>query len=56
MAEVMRGCDIARTAGGSTVYELAALGIPSVIIVQAGNQERIAEYLDRNGLMKCTGD
>jgi UDP-2,4-diacetamido-2,4,6-trideoxy-beta-L-altropyranose hydrolase len=52
ISDVMRSCDIAVTACGSMVYELAALGMPSVSIVQADNQKIIAEYLNKNALMK----
>jgi spore coat polysaccharide biosynthesis predicted glycosyltransferase SpsG len=53
---IMRQCDIAVTAAGSMVYELAALGIPTITIVQANNQILIADYLSRNGLMRCVGN
>jgi len=56
IAEVVRSCDIAITSAGSMVYELAALGIPSIIIVQADNQKQIANHLDKNGLMRYIGD
>ena len=55
ISEIMRKCDIAVTAAGSMVYESAAIGIPSILIVQADNQHRIAEYLARKEIMACAG-
>jgi len=54
--EIMRYCDIAVASSGSMIYELAAIGLPSIIITQAENQFLIAEYMLRNGLMKCVGN
>ncbi len=44
MAELMAQCDLAVTAGGTTVYELCALGVPFVCFSYAENQEALAEY------------
>lgn len=46
MAELMADSDIAVSAGGSTCWELAFMGIPSVIVVLAENQKGIARGLD----------
>lgn len=56
LSSVMGRCDIAVTAVGSMVYELAALGIPSIVVLQADNQYASAGYLDRNNLMKWVGN
>jgi len=56
IAEVMSQCDIVISSAGSIVYELAIIGIPSITVIQAENQEVIANYLDKNGLMKCIGN
>lgn len=45
MAELMQKCDLAVTAGGSTLYELAAVGVPFVCFSCAGNQEALVEYM-----------
>ena len=45
MAGLMRRCQIALTAGGSTVYELAALGVPFICFSYAENQEALVEYV-----------
>ncbi len=43
MAELMRICDIAISAGGFTLYELAAMGIPTICFSFAQNQEQGVE-------------
>lgn len=55
MAGLMRRCDLAVTAGGSTVYELAAIGVPFICFSYAGNQEKITEYLSREGIALSAG-
>lgn len=50
MAGLMRSCDLAVTAGGTTVYELAAVGVPFVCFSYAENQEALAEYVGRKGI------
>lgn len=45
MAELMAGCDLAVTAGGTTVYELCAVGVPFICFSYAENQEAIVRYL-----------
>lgn len=47
MAKLMTQCDLAVTAGGTTVYELCALGVPFVCFSYAENQEALAEYAGR---------
>lgn len=55
MAGLMRRCDLAVTAGGSTVYELAAVGIPFICFSYAENQEKITEYLGRKEIAFSAG-
>jgi spore coat polysaccharide biosynthesis predicted glycosyltransferase SpsG len=45
MAGLMCRCDLAVTAGGTTVYELAAVGVPFVCFSYAQNQEALAKYV-----------
>ena len=54
MAELMQQCDIAVTAGGSTMYELCAVGAPIVCFSFADNQERLVEtFLEKR--LACYG-
>jgi len=45
MTELMTWADLAVSAGGTTCWELAFLGVPFVVIVLSKNQEKIAEGL-----------
>lgn len=47
MAELMKGCDVAITAGGSTMYELSAIGVPIICFSFAENQEQLVETFVR---------
>lgn len=49
MPEVMVWADVAISAGGSTCWELAYLGVPSLIVILADNQQLVVEELDRFG-------
>lgn len=55
MAGLMVQCDLAVTAGGSTVYELAAVGVPFICFSYAENQEKITEYLHREEIAFSAG-
>jgi len=55
MAAVMAWCDLAVSAAGSTVWELLALGIPSVLVVLADNQAAVGAELDRRGAAVSLG-
>ncbi len=48
MASLMKKCDIAITAGGSTIYELAAIGVPMICFSYALNQEQLVRYMGEN--------
>ena len=45
MAGLMSDCQLAVTAGGTTIYELAVLGVPFVCFSYAENQEGLTEWL-----------
>ena len=49
MPELMAWADIAVSAGGSTCWEMAFMGLPSLIITVADNQVGIAEALGKAG-------
>lgn len=55
MAEIMKKCDLAISAAGSTLYELAALGIPSVVFSFADNQKRPTEAFEIYGAAVSAG-
>jgi UDP-2,4-diacetamido-2,4,6-trideoxy-beta-L-altropyranose hydrolase len=49
MPELMAWADVAISAGGSTCWEIAFMGLPSLIITLADNQDGIAEGLGEAG-------
>ncbi len=55
MAELMGKADLAVGAGGVTSWERCALGLPSIVITTAKNQEPIAASLARLGAAKWLG-
>ncbi|MCI9336336.1 MAG: UDP-2,4-diacetamido-2,4,6-trideoxy-beta-L-altropyranose hydrolase [Lachnospiraceae bacterium] len=55
MASLMGGCDIAVTAGGTTVYELCAVGVPFLCFSYAENQESLTEYIGQEGIAGYCG-
>ena len=55
MPELMAWADMAISAGGSTNWELAFMGLPSIVITIADNQKAIAAELDRQGVIVNLG-
>lgn len=55
MAALMSSADLAFGAGGSTSWERCCLGLPSLIVVLAENQQGIAAALDRAGAVLNLG-
>ena len=51
MPELMAWADLAIAAGGSTNWELAFMGLPSIVITIADNQKAIVAELDRQGVI-----
>ena len=45
MKEIMKQCDVALSATGSTIYEVSALGVPLIAFYFAENQRQGAEML-----------
>jgi UDP-2,4-diacetamido-2,4,6-trideoxy-beta-L-altropyranose hydrolase len=56
MPELMAWCDMAVTAGGSTVWELAYMGIPSMILIVADNQASFSHAIARKGAALLLGE
>lgn len=56
MASLMKQCDLAISAGGSTVYELAAVGVPMITFAYAENQELLTEYLGKHAICRSAGN
>lgn len=55
MAGLMEACDMAVTAGGSTMYELCAMGVPIICFSFVDNQEKIVETFVQKGLVYYGG-
>lgn len=55
MSVLMERVDLAITAGGSTCYELARCGVPSIVVSIADNQLPVAEAMNRLGVMHSLG-
>jgi len=51
LPELMAWADLAISAGGSTCWEFALLGLPNIVIVVAKNQIQIAESLSDKGIV-----
>ncbi len=56
MAGLMRQCDLAVSAAGSTLYELCACGVPTVTYAVADNQLLGMDAFEKQGVMVSTGD
>lgn len=56
MSELMKKCDIAISAAGSTLYELCSCGVPTITYTLADNQLIAAEHFDKQGIMLNAGD
>lgn len=56
MAALMNKCDIAVSASGTTLYELCAMGIPTITYTLADNQVVATKEFDRLGYMINAGD
>ena len=54
MAELMQDCDLAISAGGSTLYELCAIGVPFLCFSFVANQEQIVQTFKKQGIT-CYG-
>lgn len=56
IVDLMLANDLVISAGGTTMYELCALGIPSIIYSMADNQKSEAEYMGQHGYVVYVGE
>ncbi len=56
MASLMNSCDLAITAGGTTLYELCAAGVPTIAFTMADNQLEFTESFGKKGVVCYEGD
>lgn len=56
MASLMAGCDLAVSAGGTTLYELCAVGVPCISYAMADNQLPCTKAFENAGLIPFAGD
>ena len=56
MSDVMLGCSLAVSAGGSTLYELCACCVPTVTVSCADNQLGNVNGFAKRGIMEYAGD
>ena len=56
MASLMKKADFAVSAGGTTLYELCAVGVPTVVFSMADNQVEFVQSFDKAGAAKYAGD
>jgi len=56
MAEIMIHCDIAVSAGGTTLAELCSCGIPTICFAIADNQRNGVDSYGKYGIMSSMGD
>jgi UDP-2,4-diacetamido-2,4,6-trideoxy-beta-L-altropyranose hydrolase len=55
MSALMKECDLAITANGTTVYELSAVGLPSISFAMVEEQVKSAEALSELGVIDYCG-
>ncbi len=56
MAELMVESEVALSAGGSTLYELCAMGVPVIAFSFAENQERLVQTFVKRGIAQYGGN
>lgn len=54
MPELMAWADVAISAGGSTVWELCLMGVPTLALILADNQEALVNTLTARGVLHST--
>lgn len=54
--KIMENCNVAISAGGSTMYELSAMGFPMITFWFAENQKKVAEGFGKKGAAFYAGE
>ncbi|MDC1418102.1 UDP-2,4-diacetamido-2,4,6-trideoxy-beta-L-altropyranose hydrolase [Candidatus Thioglobus sp.] len=55
IAELMSDADIALCAGGSSTWERMSVGLPSIVVTIADNQDKLSNDLDKDGYINWLG-
>ena len=55
MSSIMKNCDLAISANGTTVYELSAMGVPTLTFAMVAEQTRSGEALSKLGVVDYCG-
>ena len=55
MSSLMKNCDLAISANGTTVYEMSAIGLPTITFAMVSEQIRSAEALSKLGAVYYCG-
>ena len=55
MSALMAGADIAISSSGSTIWEIAFMGLPSILFVLSNNQQGVAESLSKIDAVEYLG-
>lgn len=56
MASLMASCDMAVSAGGTTLSELCAVGVPTISYLMAENQRTAVDNFAAKEIIPCAGD
>lgn len=56
VSELMKQSDLVLSAGGTTMYELCAIGVPTILFSFADNQISEATYMGKEKIMVYAGD
>lgn len=56
VSKYMRECDLVFSAGGTTTYELCAIGVPTILFSIAENQMSESEYMGEKQIVKYIGN
>ncbi|MBI2321247.1 MAG: hypothetical protein HYU88_03930 [Chloroflexi bacterium] len=55
LGELLASCDVAFTAGGDTLYELACVGTPALVLFEDAHEHRQGQEFEARGFGRCVG-